>query len=249
MSDTLIYGRKPVLEALKAQESIEEIHIQEHTHGWVVEEIISLARSNHVKVKRITAAQMEKTAGKLNHQGVMATVRGSEFHYADLDDILNLAQERNEPHVIALLDQITDPHNLGAIIRSAECAGVHGLIIPRHNAAGVNATVVKTSAGATAYCKIVMVTNIVQTIDHLKERGLWFFGTSLRGEKNYYDIDWSGPTGIVIGSEGKGLRPLVADHCDFLIKIPMHGHIQSLNASVAAGVLFFEIRRQRLLKK
>jgi 23S rRNA (guanosine2251-2'-O)-methyltransferase len=249
MSGSLIYGRKPVLEALKAQEPLDEIQIQEHTHGWIVEEIISLARTNHIKINRVSSAKIQKIAGSYNHQGVIARMMAGEFKYSELEDLFIIAEQREEPPFFALLDQITDPHNLGAIIRSAECAGVHGVIIPRHNSAEVNATVIKTSAGATSYCKIVMTTNINQTIDKLKEKGLWIFGTVMENEKNYFELDWTGPTGIVIGGEEKGMRPLVSDHCDFLVKIPMQGRIQSLNASVASGILFFEVRKQRLMKK
>lgn len=241
----LIYGRRPVEEALRSGAEITAVIFQEHVRGENVQEIRALAERRKVPVRIQPANYFDKLFPDLNHQGVMAELVSREFQYAEPEEMLELAARRNEKPALGILDQITDPHNLGAIIRSAVAAGLHGLIIPKHHSAEVTATVMKTSAGAALFCKIAVVTNIVHTMDWLKKQDLWIYGTSLASVKSLYETDLTGGTAMVIGSEGKGMRRLVEEHCDFLVSIPMHGPVQSLNASVAAGIMFFELRRQR----
>ena len=178
-----------------------------------------------------------------NHQGVIAIV--PPFEYCDVDDILNVAKEKNEDPFIIILDGIEDPHNLGAIIRTAETAGAHGVIIPKRRAVGVNSTVNKSSAGAVEYMKVARVNNITETMNYLKEQGLWIIGTDMDTDRYYYNQDMTGPIAIVIGSEGFGMSRLVKENCDILVKIPMKGNITSLNASVSAGIVMYEVVKQK----
>ena len=179
-------------------------------------------------------------------QGIIAVI--DSYRYVEIEEILAVAQQKNEPPFILILDEIEDPHNLGALIRSAECAGIHGIIIPLHNAASINPTVIKTSAGATAHLPIARVINIAQTLDELKKSGVWIVGAEMESDKLYYEHDYRGSLAIVIGNEGKGIRRLVKEKCDFLVKIPMHGKIDSLNASVAGALVMFEAAKRRMQK-
>ena len=169
----------------------------------------------------------------------------NDYRYVEIEDILALAQRKNEPPFLLVLDEIEDPHNLGALVRTAECAGVHGVIIPKHHAASVNQTVIKTSAGATSHMPIARVTNIAQTLDELKKENIWIVGTDMQAEKKYFEHDYRGAVAVVIGSESSGMRRLVKEKCDFLVSIPMHGKIESLNASVAGGLVLFEAAKLR----
>ena len=245
MTDNLIVGRQPVLEALKSRQSIERILILHGTSGGHVEQMKQLARKLAIPVKETDKGRFAELARDLVTQGIIAII--DSYRYAEIEEILAVAQTKNEAPFILILDEIEDPHNLGALIRSAECAGVHGVIIPLHNAASVNSTVAKTSAGATAHLPIARVINIAQTLDELKKAGVWIVGTEMESDILYYTHDYRGALGIVVGNEGKGIRRLVKEKCDFLVKIPMHGKIESLNASVAGALVMFEAAKSRML--
>lgn len=243
MAETIV-GRKPVIEALKAGTAIEKILLLAGIHGQSIEEVRTLAKRNNIPVQESTRQQFRDLANDQMTQGVVAIVP-QRFQYSSLEEIAEVATEKNEKPFILILDEIEDPHNLGALIRSAECAGVHGVIVPKHHSAPVNSTVAKTSAGATEHLVIAEVTNIVNTIDDLKKGGFWVAGLDGEGDKLYSSADYTSPIAIVVGNEGKGIRRLVKEHCDFLVKIPLHGKIESLNASVAGALVMFEVARQR----
>lgn len=240
----LIYGILPILESLKANSRrIEKILISETAQPHRTAEIIELAKQNHVpfqKVSRENLAKLVETGA--NHQGVIAFTASAD--YADADELLEkIAASENS--LALILDGVEDPRNLGAILRVAECAGVNGTFIPEHRAVGLTETVVKTSAGATEHTPIAKVKNLNRLIEELKKNNIWVVGTSGDAEMNYTDWDWTQPCALVLGSEGKGLHRLVAENCDVLVKIPMQGNIESLNVSVACGVILFEAVRQR----
>jgi len=239
MSDkNLIYGRNAVMEAISSGGSIEKLMLQKNITGEG-KKLFALAKKAKIPVQPVPKFVLDKETGGAAHQGVAAYI--SDYEYSDMDAILALAKRKGERPFLLLLDGIEDPHNLGAILRSAECAGVHGVLIPKNRAAQVNGTVVKTSAGATAHIKIARITNPAQTLKELKEKSLWVFGLDMDGTP-YKEADFSGDGGIVlvIGSEGAGLSRIVKETCDFLVSIPMRGKISSLNASVAAAVVMFE---------
>jgi 23S rRNA (guanosine2251-2'-O)-methyltransferase len=246
MTDNLIVGRQPVLEALKSRQPIERILILHGTAGSHIDQAKQMARKLAIPVKETDKERFAEFAGDTVTQGIIAII--DSYRYAEIEEILGVSQQKSEPPFILILDEIEDPHNLGALIRSAECAGVHGIIIPLHNAASVNSTVAKTSAGATAHLPIARVTNIAQTLDELKKTGVWIVGTEMESKKLYYEHDYRGSLAIVIGNEGKGMRRLVKEKCDFLVKIPMHGKIESLNASVAGALVMFEAAKSRTQK-
>ena len=200
------------------------------------------ARKHDVAIKYVSKERLDQISETGKHQGVVATI--AAYEYAEVEDMLVLAREKNEPPFLFLLDNIEDPHNLGAIIRTANLAGAHGVIIPKNRAVGLTATVARTSAGALNYTKVARVTNMAQTIEELKQQGLWFVCADMGGE-TMYDLNLTGPIGLVIGNEGSGVGRLVKEKCDMVASIPMHGDIDSLNASVAAGILAYEIVRQR----
>lgn len=206
-----------------------------------------MARQRKIVIVEKDKKDMEKIANNKNYQGVIAFV--PPFSYCEIEDILEYAKEKNEEPFVLILDGIEDPHNLGAIIRTAETAGMHGIIIPKRRSASVNSTVSKVSSGAVEYMKIARVTNITDAIDKLKKEGLWICGTDINTEKYYYNQDLTGPIGIVIGNEGKGISDKVKKNCDFLVKIPMMGRVTSLNASVSTGIIIYEALKQRLQKK
>lgn len=237
-----IFGRKPVVEALRSGEGIEQIYFQYGVKGQPVFEIQKLARERGIKTSELSTDKFNALAPGRNTQGVIAVVSG--IQYVEIDTLITAAKRSQYP-LLVILDSIQDPHNLGAILRSAECAGADGVIITRHNSASVNDTVVKTSAGAASHLSICVVNNLSQSLDILKENGFWIAGSYLEGAKSYTEVDYKLPLALIVGNEEKGIRRLTADKCDFLIKIPMKGKIQSLNVSVAAGVLLFEINRQR----
>ncbi len=244
-SKNLLFGRQPLMEALRAGFGVIGITIQDGARGDIIAQIRQLAEQLGIPVRTEGQRFFDRLAPGKNHQGVLAEYRSEAFDYTEPEALLEYAAVKNEKPVLAILDQITDPHNFGAIIRSAVAAGLHGLIIPKHNAAEVTDTVMKTSAGTAASCGIARVTNIVQTMEWLKKNDVWIYGSSAAAEKSIYESDFRGGTAVVIGSEGKGMRRLVEEHCDFLMRIPLRGPAESLNASVAAGVIFFEINRQR----
>lgn len=244
-NDKVVYGRRSVIEAIEGL-GLSEIWIAANARDTLKAEVASMAKSKKCRVREVPIGEIQRRLPNANHQGVVGFLIEAEFQYVEVEDILRYAAERQEKPLVAVLDEITDPHNLGAILRSAECAGFHGIVVPKHHAAQVNATVLKTSAGAAAHVRISQATNLVRTMEELKEAGLWIFGADMDGEKNHSDTDLTGPTAIVIGSEGRGMRRLVAEHCDVRLRIPVRGKIRSLNASVAAGILFFEAVRQRL---
>ena len=209
--------------------------------------IIAIARERKIVIVEKDKKDMEKIANNKNYQGVIAFV--PPFSYCEIEDILECAKEKNEDPFVLILDGIEDPHNLGAIIRTAETAGVNGIIIPKRRSASVNSTVSKVSSGAVEYMKIARVTNITDAIDKLKKEGLWICGTDINTDKYYYNQDLTGPIGIVIGNEGKGISDKVKKNCDFLVKNPMRRKVTSLNASVSTGIIIYEALKQRLQKK
>lgn len=240
-----IFGINPVIEALKSAKPPEKIFIQHGARGAGIRDILNLAKTRRVLFEEVGKLRFTQMGGGKQSNGVAALI--SEYEYRTLEDVLEIARERNEPPLVALLDNIEDPRNLGAIIRSTECLGVHGIIIPKHRAVNITETVASSSAGALAHVAVVRVTNLVNTIEKLKELGLWIFGADHDGEKLLSETDLSGPIGIVLGSEGKGMRRLVKNKCDFIVKIPMKGLVNSLNVSVAAAIIFYEAVRQREL--
>ena len=239
----IIAGRNPVLEALKAGTIIESIVILAGVKGTAIEKIRAMAKRDRVPCVEVGKQKFRELVSDTTTQGVVAIV-GTKT-YAGVDDILHVAAARNEPPLVLILDEIEDPQNLGALIRTAECAGIHGVIIPKHHAAEVNATVAKTSAGASEHLAVAKVVNISNTIEELKENGLWVVGTDSNAETVYTQAEYAGPVAIVIGNEGRGIRQLVKEKCDFLVKIPLYGKIGSLNASVAGALIMYEAVRKR----
>lgn len=246
----LIYGVKPVWEALRAGRTPQEILIAEGARDARLRDLIESARAQHVPIKFVPRAKLDREAGSAHHQGVTAHFAAAGYAEADelIESLTSNAKSGDAPLVL-VLDGIEDPRNLGAILRTAECAGVHGVFIPERRAAGLNETVAKASAGAVEHLAISRVTNLSVLIRQLKERNLWVVGTSGDAATDYTEWDWTRPSAIVLGSEGAGLHRLVREHCDALIRIPVHGKIESLNVSVAAGIVLYEARRQRLLVK
>jgi len=238
-----IEGRKPVMELLESDRDINKILILKGERHGSINKIIGMAKEKKVVLAEVERRKLDEIAQSDNHQGIIAFV--PPFNYCEVEDILELAKERNEDAFVLILDGIEDPHNLGAIIRTAETAGVHGVIIPKRRAVGVNATVTKVSCGAVEHMKIARVNNINETIKELKENGVWICGTDMEAKNNYYEQDLKGALAIVIGSEGFGMSRLVKENCDFLVKIPMKGKVTSLNASVSAGIVLHETSKQR----
>lgn len=239
--EDLVYGRNAVLELLKSDKDINKIFIEKGEKHGSINEIIARAKDAKIVLVEVEKSKLDMMAE--NNQGVVAVI--PPFNYSEIEDILAYAKEKEEDPFVLILDGIEDPHNLGAIIRTAETAGVHGIIIPKRRSALVNSTVTKVSAGATSYVKIARVNNITDTIKKLKEAGLWIMGTDGSADKYYYEQDLTGPLGIIIGSEGFGMGKLVKENADVLLKIPMKGKITSLNASVSAGIVVYEAVRQR----
>lgn len=241
--DDQVEGRNSVIELLESNRDINKIFIQSGEKHGSINKIIAMANKKKILIVEVSKEKINQMAQNENHQGVIAIV--PPFDYSDVDDILEEAKSKNEDPFIVILDGIEDPHNLGAIIRSAETAGAHGVIIPKRRAACVNATVNKVSAGAVEHMKIARVNNLVETINYLKKNDLWICGTDGDAKTYYYDQDLRGPLAIIIGSEGFGMSRLVKENCDFLVKIPMKGKITSLNASVSAGIVMYEVVKQR----
>ena len=239
-----VEGRNAVLELLESDKDINKIYITKGERHGTINKIISIAKERRVIIVEKDRRQMEKMAQNQNYQGVIAIV--PPFNYCQIDDIIEVASQRKEEPFVLILDGIEDTHNLGAIIRTAETAGVHGIIIPKRRAAGVNSTVSKVSCGAVEYMKIARVGNINDAIEKLKKLGLWICGTAVDAKSYYYEQDYTGPIGIVIGNEGKGISKLAKEKCDFLVKIPMKGNVESLNASVSTGIVVYEALKQRM---
>ena len=242
-SELTLEGRNAVIEAFRAGKTIDKLFVLEHCQEGSMNTIIREAKKKDTIINYVKKERLDQMSETGKHQGVIAYV--AAYDYATVDDILERAREKDEQPFIIVLDNIEDPHNLGAIIRTANLAGAHGVIIPKRRAVGLTATVAKTSAGAINYTPVAKVTNISQTIEELKKQGLWFVCADMGGE-TMYNLNLKGPIGLVIGNEGNGVSRLVKDKCDFIASIPMKGDIDSLNASVAAGVLAYEIVRQRL---
>jgi len=242
----VIYGRNAVLEAFRSGKTIDRLYVQEGVADGTLQSILRTAKKTDTVINFVNKGRLNKYAEGDKHQGVVAMA--AAYNYAEVEDILNAAKEKGEPPFIIILDDIEDPHNLGAIIRTANQAGAHGVIIPKRHAVGLTATVARTSAGAINYTPVAKVTNISRTIEELKEKGIWFACADMSGEL-MYNCNLTGAIGLVIGSEGSGVSRLVKEKCDFVVKIPMFGQIDSLNASVATGVLSYEIVRQRMNTK
>ena len=238
-----VEGRNAVLELLESGKDINKIFVTRGEKHGSINKIIAIAKERKIIIVEKDKRQMEQMAQNQNYQGVIAIV--PPFEYCEIEDILDRAKELNEDPFILILDGIEDPHNLGSIIRTAETAGVHGIVIPKRRAASVNSTVNKVSAGAVQYMKIARVTNITDAIEKLKESGLWICGTDINTDKYYYNQDLTGPIGIVIGNEGNGISEKVKKNCDFLVKIPMKGKVTSLNAAVSAGIIVYEVVKQK----
>lgn len=245
MSDHII-GRNPVMEALRSGRAIHKLLIAQGASKGSVLEILGVAKDRRIEVREVPRQYLDTLTGSANHQGVVAMASARD--YVEVEDILQIARERGEDPFILILDEIEDPHNLGAILRTADAAGVHGVIIPKHRAVGLTPAVAKASAGAVEYIPVARVTNLVQTVEKLKEAGCWITGTEAGGAQLVWEADLKGAVGVVIGSEGKGISRLLREKCDYLVKIPMQGKISSLNASVAAALICYEVVRQRVQK-
>ena len=242
--ESKVEGRNAVLEAFRSGRVVDKLFVLERCEDGPVRTILREAKKHDTMVRFVKKERLDQMSETGKHQGVIAVT--AAYDYAEVDDILNKAREKGEAPFVVLLDNIEDPHNLGAIIRTANLAGAHGVIIPKNRAVGLTATVARTSAGALNYTPVARVTNIARTIEELKKEGLWFVCADMGGT-SMYQLDLKGPIGLVIGNEGEGVSHMVKEKCDFVASIPMKGDIDSLNASVAAGVLAYEIVRQRLL--
>jgi 23S rRNA (guanosine2251-2'-O)-methyltransferase len=243
VNQEFIVGKNPVIEALRAGHTINKIWIAEGSQKGQMTKVIQLAKEQGVLVQNAPKKKLEQLVDSSNHQGVVASI--AAYEYAELDDLFALANKRNEEPFFLILDEVEDPHNLGSIMRTADAVGAHGIIIPKRRAVGLTQTVAKASTGAIEYIPVVRVTNIARTMDDLKKRGLWFAGTDAKGSEDYRQASFDMPIGLVIGSEGKGISRLIKEKCDFLIHIPMVGQVTSLNASVAASLLMYEVHRKR----
>jgi len=244
IADGVIEGRNAVIEALRTGTTIDKIYLLKGETDSALGHIASTARSRGIVVVDADRRKLDGMSLTHSHQGVIALCAVQE--YVTPDEILRLAREKGEVPLIVVCDELTDPHNLGAVIRTAECAGAHGVIIPKRRSAGITAIVQKTSAGAVSHLPVARVANIPSLLQQLKDEGLWIFGADASGDRSLYEADLKGPAAIVIGSEGDGMGRLVRENCDFLVRIPMHGKINSLNASAAAAILLYEAVRQRL---
>lgn len=240
--ENVIFGRNSVRELLSSGRDIEKVYIQAGEREGSVNQLLGIAAERKLPIHEVDRTRLDSIALGGNHQGIIAIA--AERNYATVEDILVYAEERGEQPFIILLDGVEDPHNLGALIRSAECAGAHGVIIPKRRAVGLTPTAVKASAGAIEHMRVAKVTNLASTIDELKEKGLWFYAADMDGV-SYYDTDLSGAVGLVMGSEGFGISRLVKEKCDFVVSIPLYGSVNSLNVSCAGAVIMTEVARQR----
>ncbi|PLR65802.1 MULTISPECIES: 23S rRNA (guanosine(2251)-2'-O)-methyltransferase RlmB [Bacillaceae] len=242
MSEEYIIGRNTVIEALKSTRNVYKIFMAENSVKGQAQQITVLAKEKGVTIQTVPKKKIDQMV-EGNHQGVVAQV--AAYEYAEVDDILKAAEDKNEAPFILLLDEIEDPHNLGSIMRTADAVGAHGIIIPKRRAVGLTAAVAKSSTGAIEYIPVARVTNMARAIEELKERGVWIVGTDAKGSDDYRSMDGKMPLGLVIGSEGKGIGRLIKEKCDFLVNLPMAGQVTSLNASVAASLLMYEVYRKR----
>ena len=247
LSEDILLGRNAVREAIKSGRSINRILIAEGSHGGSISEIINLAKERHLVLQSISTDKLDTLCGGQRHQGIAAYA--APVDYVELDDILNLAKDRGEDPFLILLDELEDPHNLGAILRTADAVGAHGILIPKHRSCPLSSVVAKTSAGAVEYVPVARIGNVAQTLEGLKKQGLWVAGADMDGTENYYEANLTGPIVLVIGSEGHGVSRLTKEACDFIVKIQMRGKVNSLNASNAAAILAYEILKQRTLQK
>lgn len=240
--EDIIYGRNPIIEAIESGHSINKILILESSRDKSIQRIVELAKAHKLIIQFVNRKKMDQLCEGENHQGVVAYV--APYEYVEVDEILRRAELAQEPPLIIVCDEITDPHNLGSLIRTANAAGAHGVIIPKRRSAAVSPTVVKTSCGAVEYVAVARVTNITQTLKELKDKGVWIVGTEM-GAPKYTSADLKGSLAIVVGNEGKGISRLVKETCDFMVSIPMHGEVSSLNAAVAGAIVIYEVVRQR----
>lgn len=241
----IIFGRNAVLEVIRSGREIDRVYITKGSASGSLVPIIEKCRAKKIPIKEVPLQKLDFMSGNATHQGIIASVAAKS--YCSLTDIYRSAEEKGTPAFVIICDRLEDPHNLGAIIRTAEATGVDGIIIPKHRSVSVNATVAKSASGALEYVNVCKVTNIPNTIDELKEHGFWVYGADMDGA-SWFEPDFTGHTAIVIGSEGNGISRLVKDKCDGIVSMPMYGKINSLNASVAAGVLMYEVARQRIKK-
>lgn len=241
-SEHIVAGRNAVLEAIKSGRTIDAVYVARGNRSGSIVPIIAKAKEKGIVIKEADEKKLSFLCGGANHQGVVASVAVKD--YATLDDIFRLAEERGEAPFLVICDELEDPHNLGAILRTCECAGVHGVVIPKRRNVGLTYAVGKASAGAVEYVPVARVSNLVDTMKELKERGVWIFGTDMDGE-DWCGVDYTGPCALVVGSEGRGMGRLVRENCDFIVSLPMKGKITSLNASVACGIVCYEAARQR----
>lgn len=242
MEQDYIIGRNPVIEVLKSSRDINKIWVAENSLKGQAQQITKLAKERGITINFVPKKKIDQMV-EGNHQGVVAQV--AAYEYVHVDDILAATEKKGEAPFILLLDELEDPHNLGSIMRTADAVGAHGIIIPKRRSVGLTATVAKASTGAIEYIPVARVTNLARTIEELKERGVWIVGTDAKGADDYRNLDGKMPLALIIGSEGKGIGRLIKEKCDFLIKMPMVGHVTSLNASVAASLLMYEVYRKR----
>lgn len=243
LSTDIIEGRNPISEALKSGREIDKILVAKGDRNGSIIKIISEAKKRGIVVQEVERAKLDSLSHTKNHQGVVAYTAAAE--YVSVEDILNSARAKGENPFIIIADEITDPHNLGSLLRTANAAGAHGIIIPKRRSVGLNSVVAKTSAGAVEFTPVAKVSNIAQTIDRLKKENVWVIGADMDGENTIYTQDFTGSVAIVVGSEGEGISKIVKDKCDFLVQIPMRGEITSLNASVAGALMIYEVVRAR----
>ncbi|MBI4319245.1 MAG: 23S rRNA (guanosine(2251)-2'-O)-methyltransferase RlmB [Chloroflexi bacterium] len=244
MAAEVIWGRHPVYEALRAGRSVKRVLLAEGIErARVIGEIVEAAKAQGIPVQSLDRGALDSISGTDKHQGVLAEV--VEFRYATLEDILARAQDRSEPPLILVLDGVQDPQNLGSLLRTAEAVGAHGVVIPKHRAAGISAAVVKTSAGAVQYLLVAQETNLARAIEAMKKRGVWVVGLDMGGKDAFDEVDLNMPLALVVGAEGKGVSRLVKEKCDFLVRIPMRGHVASLNAAVAGSIVLYRAWRGR----
>lgn len=243
----IIYGRNSVNEILNGTRSIECIYVTEGEKEGSINKILGLARDKKVLIKFVDRKKLDAMTGKGNHQGIAAKV--TDFKYCEVEDILIKAKIKGEKPFVLILDEIEDPHNLGSIIRTAELTGVHGIILPKRRSVGISGTVYKTSAGAVENMLVTRVTNLAQTTEELKKKGIFVYGADMYGSEMSHEADFSGPCALVIGNEGKGISQIMKEKCDKIVNIPMVGKLNSLNASVAAGILMYEVMKGRIMEK
>jgi 23S rRNA (guanosine2251-2'-O)-methyltransferase len=244
INENVIEGRNPILEAFDSKITVEKILVSKGDNQGSIIKIMSIAKERGIPVIEVDRRKLDTVANTPQHQGVVAYI--TPYRYVEVADILAIAKDKGEKPFVMILDEIEDPHNLGSIIRTAELCGVHGVIIPKRRSVGVNSTVFKTSAGAVNHMAISKVTNIARVIDELKEEGVFVYGADMNGDSRSHETNFSGGVGLVIGNEGKGLSRLVREKCDGIVSIPMVGKVNSLNASVAAGILMYEVMKSRL---